>query len=134
MVFFEWSATVSPSTTRTNAEKITKKVQPGVLTKWEFYFPPGCQQQVHAVLTDGIHQLVPFNPAQNIAGEGFAVNAETRIVLPDNPTLLTLEAWSEADTFDHTVTVRVEILQPEDIDPQAEFFGNFRKLLRRIGV
>ncbi|MGH6998549.1 MAG: hypothetical protein ACREEO_10140, partial [Phenylobacterium sp.] len=66
---------------------------------------------VHVRVRHGLHQLWPANPGGDIAGDGALIAWTENWELSREPFALRLQGWNLDDTFPHTVTVRIALLE-----------------------
>lgn len=86
-------------------------VHPGTVQQVEVQFPSGCAGLVHAVIKYQEIQVWPSNLDQDFIGD------DTHLIFPEDlevsraPYQFSIEAWSEDDTFEHTVIARLAIVK-----------------------
>jgi hypothetical protein len=86
----------------------------GIVHQVEISFPPGCAALVHVAIYRFEHQAWPTNPDGTFAWDDYTVRITNEAFgLITQPYALSLRAWSEDDTFAHTVTCRIGLKLPE---------------------
>jgi hypothetical protein len=102
-------------TDKVDAYHVPLEMTAGKITRVMVQFPAGHLGLTHLIILDGLHQLWPSNE-----GEDFSTSDETITWLEDYdltepPYTLTAWGWNEDDTYDHTITVRIE-LEPANVE------------------
>lgn len=105
------------------------KLTDGVITRVEVEFPAGCQGLVHSSARQAIHQVFPINPDGHLCSDNYVIAWNEYEDLDADPRILTITGWNEDDTYDHTITWRIE-LTPRDI---AERGQTSMTMLDRVG-
>ena len=96
------------------------KLTAGVIHQVEVYFPAGCAGLVHCHINDGLYQVWPSNPDDNMFGDDSLFSFEEDYELDTDPYELTVYAWNEDDTYNHTIRVSLGILPRSVIYPWSE--------------
>ena len=92
------------------------KLTDGVITRVEVEFPAGCQGLVHSYARQAIHQVFPTNPDADLCSDNHVIAWHDYQDLDTDPRVLTISGWNVDDTYDHTITVRLE-LEPLAVTP-----------------
>jgi len=90
-------------------------IEPGVVHRWSVLFPAGCHTLVRFAILYGESHIFPAGKGRWIRGDDETVVYDDRWHTPDRPTTLRLVGWSEDDTFDHTLYIRIGVLPPEEV-------------------
>ena len=104
--------------------EVELKLTHGVIHYIEIGFPAGCAGLAHLVLLHGEHQLYPTNPEGSFAANGYVIPINDYFELFYAPFEITLRGWNLDDTFPHTLSVRINVLQ-EDV--AAHIYGQRRE-------
>jgi len=108
---FAWDIDVPADTAEEEPVEQHLKLTYGVITKIEVKFPVGCNGLVKVRLDrGGVLNILPWNPDEWCTGDDESVSYNKHLPLDDTPFSLNVTACSPGTTYDHTVTVRVEIL------------------------
>jgi len=113
-MFYRYSLTVPASTPST--APVTKRMYlcHGIIHQVEVGFPPGCAGLVHVVIFRFEHQVWPTNPDGEFAWDDYnVVITDEDFGLVHRPYTLSLRAWSQDDSYRHTITCRIGIKKPE---------------------
>ncbi len=130
-MFYEHRLTVPNSTLSTAPVKETVTLVPGTIVGLAVQFPRGCVGLVHAQVHRGAHILWPSNPDSSLSGDAVVIEWQESYDMDTEPYQLTLVAWSDDDTFDHTLTFRINLIEaklfarsgPGLLRRVAEFLG-----------
>lgn len=108
---FAWDITIPAGTTVANPYEKKLQITFGVITKIEVKFPRGCHGMVRCrLLRGGIFCYAPLNPDSWVTGDDESVSWHTYYRIEDVPRELDFVGCSPGTSYDHTVTVRLEIL------------------------
>lgn len=115
---FRYSLTVYPGDTRTTPRRKPMPVGRGILHTIEVSFPPGCAALVHVSILHWEQQLWPWNTDEQWAWDNYTLRmTQVNFGITTPPYLFHLVAWTEDDTFAHTVVCRLGIRRPEPHRP-----------------
>ena len=98
--------TVPPNTPETNPVEVKLTVEGRFLEKIEYRFPAGVFESVGVAVFYGNRRISPKGKEKWVRGENEKVVDPIEWDLPARRCTLTIRAWSEAEDFDHTITVR----------------------------
>uniref|UniRef100_A0A6H1ZUW1 Uncharacterized protein n=1 Tax=viral metagenome TaxID=1070528 RepID=A0A6H1ZUW1_9ZZZZ len=113
-MFYRYSLTVPANTAQSAPVTETMYLAHGIIHQVEVGFPPGCAALVHVAIFRFEHQVWPTNPDGEFAWDDYTVVIrEEDFGLVHRPYTLSLRAWSEDDTFPHTISCSIGIKQPE---------------------
>ena len=118
-MLFSWRITVAKGYPTTAKERTLLRIARGVITRIEVKFPPGCAETTHIQICRGSHQLYPANPDSDEASDNETVMSAEQLEIPTPPYHLVAWTWNTSIDFDHTLTVRIEVL------PKKGFIGGF---------
>lgn len=85
----------------------------GVIQRVEVEFPPGCAGLAHVRIQYHEFDLYPTNPGTYFSGDGFTIAFDDNFPITEVPHMIKIVGYNEDDTFDHTVTVRINVKLPE---------------------
>lgn len=112
-MFYRYSLTVPANTPSTAPIATTMRLSHGIINQIEIGFPPGCAGLVHVSIFHFEHQAWPTNPDNDFAWDDYNVTIRNEAFgLVTRPYNLTLRAWSEDNTFPHTIVCRLGIQRP----------------------
>jgi hypothetical protein len=129
-MFLSRRITVTASTTEAAPSKTWIRVPKHVIHFIDFDFPPGCMGLVHARVFDGGHPVFPSTADEDIAGDGKTVGTIEFYDLKDSAGVLRVEAWNDDDTYAHTITLHVGILERKYLMPEEILATKVTSFLR----
>jgi len=128
---YAWDITIPAGTSESSPVEQILKVHKGVITKIEIKFPAGCHGMVKVRLFRWEAQLVPLNRDGWITGDDEPVTYNLYYELEDEPYQLKFIGASPGTSYDHTITVRIEIL-PKSVAMIAPALNRLVNLFKRI--
>lgn len=129
-MFYRYSLLVPLSTPVTAPVTTTMYLSHGIVHHVEVGFPPGCAGLVHAAVFRFEHQVWPSNPDHDFAWDDYNIVVRNESFgLVSRPYTLTLRAWSEDDSYAHTIVCRIGLRHPHPHRPG----GWLERLLRGEG-
>jgi len=78
----------------------------GIISRVEIEFPPGCAGLVMARVLYRERQIYPTNPEGYFRADGYTISFDDDRLINSTPYHVKLVAWSEDDTFPHTISFR----------------------------
>jgi hypothetical protein len=108
-MIFVFPITTVANTLEASKQKTILQLPRGHITGMQVHFPSGHIGLTHIQLARGLHQLFPTNPEANFSSSGEAIVWKEDIKLDTPPYQLEAYTWNLDDTYDHTITVRVEM-------------------------
>ena len=120
--------TVSASTTEANSSKSYFKVNKGVISNMWITFPAGCAGLVKLRIYHEGHPFLPVNQDNYIAADNYTFQFPVMYEITEEPMRLTVEAWNEDDTYDHTISVLFLILPKALVLPTGATEGILESL------
>jgi hypothetical protein len=85
----------------------------GLIYRVEFQFPPGCAGLAHVVMCDGGHQMYPSSLGQWFCTDSTVIGFDDTFLKLAAPYQFDLYGYNEDETYDHTVYVRVGMVDKE---------------------
>lgn len=119
-MIFIFPITTPANTPVTAKQKTVITLAAGTITHVEAQFPPGVNALAHIQITNGLHQLYPTNPEADVATGAETVSWDDSLEIKSGSTTLYAYTWNIDDTFEHTITVRVEVREPSAGNVAAE--------------
>lgn len=132
-MFYAWDITITAGTEEATPKTQVLKLSKGVITRAEVKFPAGCHGLVKVRLHFHEFQLVPLSRGEWITGDDEAIQTDSFYEMGSTPYELKFVGCSPTCTYDHVVTVRVQVLPPA-IASWIQVIELLAKLLRRLGV
>lgn len=132
-MFYAWDITISAGTAKTSPKTQTLTLSKGVITKLEIKFPAGCNGLVFVRILRSEFQLIPLSKDEWITGDDEAALTEGYYELETTPPELKFVGASPDCTYDHTITVRAQVL-PRAVATFLPLVQVLTAFLQRIGV
>lgn len=92
---------------------------------------PGAHGYVRATVSHRLTQIYPWNPDGDARPTGETVQGDYHYEVSDSEPELILRCWSPGTTYDHVVTFRVNMLEPEVASP-LQLIRDFVGILKRV--
>ena len=134
-MFFEKEITLAKGGSDATALFTDLKLSQGVIHYVGVHFPGGCRSLVKVRLILNGAQAFPSVRDQSIAGNNETVQFNEYYNLYKGANSLKVEAWNEDSLNDHTVRVRLGVLQEWQLNPMkqlAEVLRPFRSFADRF--
>jgi len=132
-MFYDFAILVPAATAKADLVKYTLKLTYGIITHVYIEFPAGCRGMVYCTIEWETHQLYPTNPDGAFNSEDYIIPIEDRFPLLVQPYCLYAKVWAPSTTYDHTLTVRVEILEPDVLYAEAKLPASLEKVVTFLG-
>jgi len=132
-MFFAWDITIPADTTEKSPIEDFLSLPKGIITQIDIKFPRGCHGMVKVRLFQESLQVVPLSEDEWVTGDGETVPTSTVIELLDAPYKLKLHACSPDTTYDHKVSIRINVL-PEEYAGVARLTRLVETLLEALGI
>jgi hypothetical protein len=108
-MIYEHRLTISPNTPLLTPAVQLFEVHPGTLNQIGIFFPLGCRGYAHAVIYAQETQIFPTNAGTDFAADGEDLIFPEDLDIPAGATQFYIKGWNLDDTYQHTVTVRMQI-------------------------
>ena len=110
-MFYDFAFTIDKETAEDAAEPQELKLTHGIIHHVEVQFPIGTRAPAHCRILHHAHQVWPTNPQGSFASDGYTIPIDENYEFFEEPYTLTAICWNDDDTFPHTITIRVGILE-----------------------
>jgi len=129
---FAWDIIVPADTAEASPKEQTLQITYGVITRVDVHFPQGCHSLVKVRLTKGkLFGILPTNPDEWITGDGATVSYRMNKLIDDKPYELDFTACSPNTSYQHRITIRIEML-PEEVATPWQVMRDFVQLMSRL--
>ena len=118
-MFYKKAVKVPASTTQSSPVRERIHLTAGVIHKVEIEFPAGCAGLVGARILHREFQLWPLTPGEFFVTDNFTISFPSQFHLNEEPFVLTVEAYNEDTTYDHTLSFRFAVAEPAP-DPMRQ--------------
>ena len=133
-MFYEFVLPVPAGTKTDDKAELECQLGYGIITRVEVSFPPGCRRYVFAAIDDKLHQVWPTNPEGAFRADNYTIRFTARHPLLELPYLLKVRGWAPDSTHSHDVTIRFEVLLPEEVYPYQSEAGILQKIKALFGL
>jgi len=132
-VFFAWDITIETTHTQAAPKTQILKLSKGIITRCDIKFAPGCHGLVKVRIYRSESQLIPLSRGEWITGDAETIPTEGYYELEEIPTELKFIGWADGCNYNHTVTVRIQLL-PKAVATVLPLVDVMTRFLQRIGV
>ena len=119
---------VPPNTSSDNPTKTKVELPRGILTQTKILIPAGHNGLTGIRILRGIEIIVPWHQETFIKGSNVVIADPTNLECEDDPTILTVEAYNEDDTYQHCFYLYFVVQPPEQLSSRLMY--QFLKRLR----
>jgi len=113
---YQTSLKIPANTEATNPASVRLRLTVGKVSHAFISFPAGCQGLVGTRVMRGGHQLWPVMPGEWFVTDDFVVPIQESYRILDEPLNLVFEGYNVDETYDHTITLQLDLLEPHE-DP-----------------
>ena len=133
-MYYEFDITV-PANTAESAP-VTEDLQlcRGVIHRIEVQFPIGTFGLAHCRLTHHLFGQLPTNPEGDFSSDGYIIPIDENLEFYSEPYAIKGIFWNDDDTYPHTITVRVGILDAKTPLFILSIFKGLAKMLKLMGI
>ena len=133
-MFYDFSITVPHLTPEYDPIEQILPLTAGVVQKLSIQFPRGTFALVHVKLLYHEYQVWPTNPDGSFNADGYPLEWEESYPLDTEPYEMKAVLWSDADTYDYDINIRLSILRTEDVEKQSGVISALKSFLKLVGV
>ena len=110
-----YGGTITVLTTHTKAAPLETvfKLTHGIITRVLFYPRPGQKAMCHAKVLYWEHQIFPTDPEQDLHGDANPIIWDEWYELYKFPFEVTVVAWNDSTTYDHTFDIWFAVMPIE---------------------
>ena len=109
-MLYSVQVSVLANTEEVNSTHTYVKINKGVINYIWVTFPPGCAGFVKFRMYVGGHPFLPVNKDAYIRGDNYTYQFPVYEEVEEAPGILTIEAWSEGSSYNHTLSFQILIL------------------------
>lgn len=125
-MIYVFPITTPPSTPEASKLKTILTLTRARITGMQVHFPSGHLGLTHIGINRGLHQFFPANPEASFSSSGEAIVWKEDVLLDTPPYQLEGYTWNLDDTYDHTITVRVQL---ETLEEEKSLVDEVKALL-----
>ena len=115
--------TVAASTTEANRVRTQFKINRGVIHRIWATFPPGCADLVNFRILHDEHPIIPSLKHQYVTGNNYTYVYHPFVPITVEPALITIETWSDDDTYSHKLHFQVSVISKIWLIPAGAVMG-----------
>ena len=120
--------TLESGKTEATSTKTYFKVNKGVISNMWITFPAGCAGLVKLRIYHEGHPFVPVNADNYLRGDNVTFQFPVMFEITEEPMALTVEAWNEDETYNHTIDIMFLILPKSVVLPVGATEGILESL------
>lgn len=106
-MYYQETVTIPASTSKNEALKRTLRLNSGIIRRILVGFPDGACGLVHVQVFDKSWQVLPWTLGESLCWNNYVFDLSMHYELKSEPYALTIYAWNDDDTYEHTVFVGV---------------------------
>lgn len=106
-MYYQKTILVPANTTELSPVKVLLPLTRGTIRRFLVSFPPGCHRLTHVQVFHFGWQLLPWSPGESLAWDNYVFDLTHHYPVEVEPYDLTIRAWNDDDSYDHTVFVGV---------------------------
>lgn len=110
-MIFQTTLTIPRNTAKTAIVSSDVIILPGVITRFEVDFPPGCCGLVYARVMFKEHQVWPSSPEQWFRQDAHVFSFPEDLDVSEGPYVFRLEGYNLDTKYMHTITIRIAMSQ-----------------------
>lgn len=133
-MFYDFAITVPANTLESAPVVQSLKLTAGVIQKVSILFPPGPHGMVKLRLRENGHQFLPTNPDGYFASDDEVLEIDEFYELTTEPYSLKAVGYSDGTTYNHTISVRIGILRPEEVERSSGLMMALKRFFKLVGI
>jgi len=114
-MLYAWNIELTRNRTKATRQKTVLKLERGTITRFELVFPTGCCGLVYVHIDQALHQIFPKNPDYQLTGNGATIVSTDEYPIIEPPLELDFYGWNTDEIYDHTITVRIQLVPASEI-------------------
>lgn len=114
-MFYAWNFELPKGKTALGRTKQVLHIERGTIIRCEVVFPNGCAGLVYVHINQALHQVYPKNPDMQYRGNGETIISNDEYEIREEPFQLEFYGWNVDEKYDHTITVRIQVVPKREI-------------------
>lgn len=110
-MIYRWKISIPKNTLEGSKLKTTLKMERGVVHQIDIVFPSGPVGLAHIQINRGLHQVWPTNASGSFAADNTMISFKEYYEIISKPLQLEAYTWNLDDTYDHSIIIRIGILE-----------------------
>jgi hypothetical protein len=115
-VYYFFSLPVPANTLQSAPVVLRLPLDQGTVSFVEIHFPIGCAGLVSAILAYNSIQIVPWNGNSALFGDDRVFKLDINLPVKEPPFEFVIKGWSLDDTYPHTVTIGVMLVEENTVN------------------
>lgn len=133
-MYYEFAITVPANTSQSSPKEEDLKLTHGIIHRIEVQFPIGTLALAHCRLEHHTFGELPTNPSGSFASDGYTIPIDEYLEFFSEPYIIRAVCWNDDDTYPHTVTVRIGILESKRALMLLSVIKGLMKMLKLMGI
>lgn len=133
-MYYDFAITVPANTTESSPKTESLKLTHGIIHRIEIQFPIGTRALAHCRLQHHSFGQLPTNLSGNFASDGFTIPIDENLEFFAAPYSIKAILWNDDDTYPHTITIRIGILESKTALFFMSVMKGLSKMLKLMGV
>jgi len=113
-MFYEFHITLPANTPEADPVALAAPLAHGIIVHVEVEFPPGCYGLAGVRVIEREHQIYPTNDDEWFISDAYVIHFTDVHYLYSPPFSLRLEGFNQDDTYQHRITLRFQLIHPEE--------------------
>ena len=114
-MYYAWNFTLTANRAEATKTRQELYLEKGTVTQVEVIFPVGCANLVYVHINNALHQVWPKDPQYKFVGDGSHIVCSDEYEIKEEPYTLQFYGWNTDEIYDHTITVRIQIVPAKEI-------------------
>ena len=133
-MFYDFAITLGEK--GSGSERVEQKLNltHGIIHRVEIQFPIGTRALAHCQIFHHRHQVWPTNIDGSFTSDGYTIPIDENYEFFEPPHNLVAICWNDDDTYPHTITIRVGIIESKAALMMLGVFKGLTKLLKLMGI
>jgi len=114
-MFYAWNFKLTHDKSEAAKTKHVLHLEKGTIVRSEIVYPVGCANLVFVHIDDALHQVYPKDPTYKFIGDGVTIVCTDEYEIKEEPFTLQFHGWNTDEIYDHTITVRIQLVPAKEI-------------------
>ena len=133
-MFYEFAITIPKSGDADNPKTVELHLGKGVIHHIAVQFPIGCAALAHCRLLHHSFGQLPTNRQGSFATDGYIIDVDENLEFFAEPYIIRALCWNDDDTYAHTITIRLSILESKTAIRVMKLITGLSKMLKLMGI
>ena len=133
-MFYDFAILVPVNTSESSPAEQDLKLTHGIIHRIEVQFPIGTLALAHCRLEHHSFGELPTNPSGSFATDGYTIPIDEYLEFFAEPYIIRATCWNDDDTYPHTITVRIGMLESKRTLMLLAVINGLMKFLSMVGI